>query len=80
MPPTGRVMARISSSPQMPAATIASSSEIIMLPLAVLTALTMSWVAASAEARLFSITSFRCLRPSTQAGVSTSLISRSAST
>lgn len=44
--------------------------------------LTISRVAASAEARLFSMTSFRCLRPSTQAGVSTSpdqaLASRSA--
>ncbi|MNP44305.1 hypothetical protein D3C76_1381600 [compost metagenome] len=72
-------MARISSRPQMPAATIASSSDTTMLPLAVLTALTISLVAESADARLCSITSFRCLRPSTQAGVSTSMISRSAS-
>ncbi|MND40213.1 hypothetical protein D3C80_309470 [compost metagenome] len=55
----GAVMARISNRPQIPAAMIASSSETIMLPLAVLTALTISLVSVSAEARLCSITSFR---------------------
>ncbi|MNJ04903.1 hypothetical protein D3C73_1658860 [compost metagenome] len=48
-------MARISSRPQMPAATIANNSETIMLPLAVLTAPTISWLAASAASRLYSI-------------------------
>ncbi|MNJ80279.1 hypothetical protein D3C77_785990 [compost metagenome] len=72
-------MARISNRPQMPAATIASSSDTTMLPLAVPTALTISLVSTSAEIRLCSITSFSSLRPSIQAGVSTSVISRWAS-
>jgi len=75
----GEVMARSSSKPQIPAATMASNSDTTMLPLAVFTALTISRVAASADRRFCSITSFRCLRPSTQVGVSTWAIKRWAS-
>ncbi|MCY1185239.1 hypothetical protein D9M73_260010 [compost metagenome] len=75
----GAVMARISTSPQRVAATMANNSETIMLNLAVATALTMESVALSAERRLRSITPFRCLRPLTQAGVNTSASRRWAS-
>ncbi|MNE98407.1 hypothetical protein D3C80_1969140 [compost metagenome] len=75
----GAVMARISSRPQMVAAMIARTRETIMLNLAVTTAPTIDSAASLADCRLRSITLFRWLRPALQAGVSTSLISRSAS-
>ncbi|MNT76135.1 hypothetical protein D3C72_2151020 [compost metagenome] len=70
----GAVMARISSKPQIAAAIIARTREMIMLTLAVTTASTIESAASSAECRLRSITLFRCLRPVIQAGVSTSPI------
>ena len=61
-------MTRISNRPQMAAAITASTSETIMLILAVETAATMLSVAWSAERRFQSIRPLRFLRPSAQAG------------
>ncbi|MOA62703.1 hypothetical protein D3C78_1882010 [compost metagenome] len=71
-------MARISKRPQMAAAMIARTREMIMLNLAVITALTMDSAAISADLRLCSITPFKCLRPAIQAGVSSLSINRRA--